>query len=113
MNRFRSPKRIAIATGLLLILAGSIWAIRHFWPNPHLARAQELRGQLTGDAGRSLSAQERRELWGQLRAEAQKLSPEERRKLWRAQQEKRLKEYFSLSDPEKRAYLDAQIDRME
>ena len=84
MNPFRSPKRIAVVAGTLLVMAGSIWAVWHFWPNRHLARAQELRGQLAGDAGRSLSAEERRELWSQLRAEAKKLSPEERRNLWRA-----------------------------
>jgi len=113
MNRFRSPKRIAVLAGTLLVLAGSVWAIKHFWPNRHLARAQELRAQLTGEAGRTLSGEQRRELWGQLRAEAKQLSPEQRRNLWREQQQKRMKEYFSLSPQEKKAYLDAQIDRME
>jgi hypothetical protein len=113
MNPFRSPKRIAVVAGTLLVMAGSIWAVWHFWPNRHLARAQELRGQLAGDAGRSLSAEERRELWSQLRAEAKKLSPEERRNLWREQQQKRMKEYFALSGQEKVAFLDAQINRME
>src|SRR5262249_52750622 len=78
---------------VLVVVSTAAWAVWHFWPNRHLARAHELRDQLTGEAGRALSAADRQQLWAQFRQEAQHLSPAQRRGLFREQQQRRMREY--------------------
>jgi DNA primase len=99
--------------GCLLLAGVAGWTVWHYWPDRHLARAAELRDQLTGEAGRDLSAEERRQLWDQFRQEARQLSPEKRRALFSEQQRKRMQEYFALSEKERAAFLDRLIDQMQ
>jgi hypothetical protein len=105
------PRRqtLTILTVLLAILV-ALW---YFWPNRNLARARELQLQLAGEAGRHLPADQRRELWGQLRATMAKLSSEQRRDLFRGSREQEMKAYFALPPKEKVAYLDRHINRMQ
>ena len=100
--------------GAYLLLAGlAAWTTWHYWPDRHLARAAELRDQLTGEAGRNLPAEERRQLWDQFRQEARQLSPDKRRALFSEQQRKRMQEYVALSEKERTAFLDRLIDQMQ
>jgi hypothetical protein len=112
----REHKRLVKWMAALAFLAVTGWAVWYFWPDPQLAEARELRAQLTGENGRSLTPEKRRELWGQLRHTMDQLSPEQRRTLGAEQRKARqqqLADYFKLSPEERKAYLDRQIDRME
>jgi hypothetical protein len=110
----RRRRLVAVAALLLFLLGiGVVW---YFWPDPHLAHAQELRRQLTDESGRNLSAEQRRDLRQQLGAEKRQLSPEQRRKLWADRKNpfrEQVKKYFTLSKPEQTALLDQQLNRME
>src|SRR5947209_11485374 len=70
--------RATAALLLLLGVTGLAWAL---WPNPHLRKIKQLQKELSGEAGRNLSAEERRQKFQQLRAENAKLSPRDRAKL--------------------------------
>jgi hypothetical protein len=101
---------------LLLTLGGGLGIYGLVRPDPHLARAEALRGQLTGEAGRGLSPEERQELRQQLAEEVRQLSPEQRQQLAAERRRvfrQRLDQYFALPPPERRAFLDGQINRME
>ncbi len=114
MGILGNRKRIVLISGAVVVLVGVVWAVWACWPDPHLARIEELRAQLTG-AG-NLSAEQRRQLWGELRKEVEQLSPTEKRELMkerRERQRQQLEDYFKMSKKEKDAYLDRMIDRME
>src|SRR5713101_5613295 len=96
MEHLRNRKRTAIAVGFLALLALSLWALR---PDPALAKAKVLQKQLTGDAGRRLTQEQRRDLWGQFRQTEAKLKPEQRRALENGQRNngrEQLSKYFTL-----------------
>jgi hypothetical protein len=112
MNLSEKRRRIAVASVAALLLLAIFAAAWYFRSNRRVAAVQELRAQLTGEAGRKLAPAERRELWGQMRDQMRQLTPSERRELDKERRE-RLKKYFSLSKKEKNAYLDEQIKRME
>jgi hypothetical protein len=107
MQFIRSRKRSIVCTGTLGLLALLSW---HFWPDWHLARARELRDQLSSG---ELSAEERQQLRIELGKEMRQIAPDKRRDLWREQSKKRLEAYFALSPREKKTYLDNMIREME
>jgi hypothetical protein len=97
---------------LVLVVGLLVWFC---WPS-HLAKAKELRNELTGPNSRNMDPQERRQKWEQFRHEQEQLSPAERKELWadvRQKRQEEMKRYFARSPVEKTAYLDAQINRME
>src|SRR5947209_341549 len=116
-NFFRNRKRLALALGVLALLAMTMGAYYYLRPDPHVAKVQELRQQLMGEGGRNLPPEQRRQLWGQLRAEYDKLPEGERRKMEQEGQRRfmePIKKYFQLQTPEeKTAYLDQQIQQWE
>jgi hypothetical protein len=102
-------RRRVVAAGLVL-MALLAWLL---WPNSQLVRVQELQREL---AVQGRTPEERRELFGQLRAETEKLSAEDRAKLAaerRQRFEAEIARYSALSAAEKKKLLDEQIDRME
>jgi hypothetical protein len=117
VKTIRKRKWLLLAALLLLLTLGG--GLGTYWlvgPEPHLARAEALRDQLTGEAGRGLPPEERQELRRQLAEEVRQLSPEQRRQLAaqrRRQFRQRLDEYFALAPPERLAFLDGQINRTE
>ena len=97
---------------LVLVVGLLVWFC---WPS-HLAKAKELRNELTGPNSRNMDPQERRQKWELFRREQAQLSPAERKELWADVRQKRLEEmkrYFAMSFAEKTAYLDERINRME
>src|SRR5260370_40734704 len=112
MNLSENRKRIALASVAILLLLAILVVIWCCWPNGRVAAVQQLRAQLAGEAGRKLTADQRRELLGQIRDNVRQLTPLERRELDKERREQ-LKKYFSLSKREQIAYLDKQIQRME
>ncbi len=112
MNLSENRKRIALVSVAILLLLAILAVIWYCWPNGRVAAVQQLRTQLAGEAGRKLSADQRRELLGQIRDNVRQLTPLERRELDKGRREQ-LKKYFSLSKREQIAYLDKQIQRME
>jgi hypothetical protein len=113
MNAFRTRRRALVTLGLLGTVAVLLWVVWRHRPNPHWARAKELRQQLASEQGRKLSNEQRRELMGRLKTEMEKLPPAQRRDLFREKQQKDMKRYFAMSKQEKQKHLDSQIDRME
>jgi hypothetical protein len=114
MRLLQTRKRRLAAAALLLLLLLLLFRVAR--PDPHLAKIKELRQQLAGEAGRRLTAQQRREGWKQLRDELKQLSPRQRRELSaerRKRATERLRRFARLSKAERRAFLDAEINRME
>src|SRR5262249_8710391 len=77
-----------------------------------VAAIQQLRAQLTGEAGRKLTPQQRRELRDLMREQMRQLTPMERRELDKERREQ-MKKYFSMPKKDKIAYFDQQIKRMQ
>src|SRR3954466_1737796 len=110
MNKQVTRRRVAALLALLLLL---LW---WFWPGDSLARVHELQGQLFSDTGRALPAEERRELFAQLRGEMGKLSSRQRAALHNERMQRlkdRLDHYFAMSPDEQKAYLDQQINQSQ
>jgi hypothetical protein len=104
---------LAVCVLLLLLLGLAAYALA---PDRQLAKVKQMRAELTGEAGRSLSPEQRRQKWEQLRRESEKLSPAQRNELGREQRERfqaEMNRFFKMSKKEQNAYLDSQIDRME
>jgi hypothetical protein len=114
MRFFRTrTRRLLAGAALLLLLLGVAHVAR---PDPHLAKVRDLRQQLTGDAGRRLTEQQRREGWRQFREEMKRLSPQQRRALSAERRQRsveRLRRFAKMSKAERAAFLDAEINRME
>src|SRR5262245_17966078 len=105
-------RRIIGGVVLALVVGLVVWFL---WPS-RLAKARELRDELTGPNARNMDPQERRQKWELFRREQAQLSPAERKELWADVRQKRLEEmkrYFAMSFAEKTAYLDERINRME
>jgi hypothetical protein len=116
MSFFRTRKRRLAAAAALLLLLLLLGAVRFARTDPHVAKVQELRKQLAGDAGRRLTEQQRREGWRQLRDEMKQLTPRQRRELSaerRQRSTERLRRFAKMSKAERAAFLDAEINRME
>jgi hypothetical protein len=109
MNLSKKRKRITTVALLLVVILAALW---YWWPGQRVAAVQDLRAQLTGEAGRKLTPERRRELVGKIRENMRQLTPLERRELDQGRREQ-LKKYFSLSKKERIAYLDRQIQQME
>jgi hypothetical protein len=112
MDLSKNRKRVALASMAVLLLLAILLAIWYCWPSGRVAAVQQLRAQLAGEAGRKLTPERRRELFGQMRETMRQLTPLERRELDQGRREQ-FKKYFSLSKKEKIAYLDRQIQQME
>jgi hypothetical protein len=112
MNLPEKRKRLAIASAVLLVLLALLVAVCYFCANRRVVAVQQLRAQLTGQAGRTLTPEQRRALWNQMRERMRQLTPSERRELDKERRQQ-MKTYFSMSKKEKLAYLDQQIKRME
>lgn len=116
MALFQNRRRLALASGVVLLLLGTLLAFWYLRADAQLARVRELQQQLRGDANRNLPPEQRREQWQQLRAEMDTLTPDQRRKLGDERQQamrERLKQFFAMSKQERAASLDKQIDRRE
>jgi hypothetical protein len=108
----KAVRRIIGGVVLVLVVGLVAWFL---WPS-RLAKARELRNELTGPNARTMDPQERRQKWEQFRREQEQLSPAERKELWADVRQKRLEEmkrYSAMSPAEKTAYLDERINRME
>src|SRR5262249_46825275 len=108
--------RLTAAAALILFLLLGVWVFAYYRQDQQLARAQELRQQLTGEAGRKLTADQRRDLRKRYGEELKQLSPEQRRELAKNRREAmhdKLKKFFQLSKKDRTAAVDQDIDRME
>src|SRR5262249_40189886 len=115
MKNMTRKRWAAVAAAVVLVLLGAVaaWA---FWPNPELARAKALRKDLSGEAGRKLAPEDRRQKWEECRAAQEELSPDRGKEVWeeaRKERQAEIDRYFKMSKEEKVRWLDQQIDRME
>jgi hypothetical protein len=116
MKLLRNRKRLAGALAVLMLFLLGVWAFGHYQRGRHLAQVQELRQQLAGEAGRKLSADQRRELRRRFGEELKQLSPDQRRDLTKDRRDAmrdKLRKFFQLSKMDRTAALDSAIDRME
>jgi hypothetical protein len=105
-----------LALLLLLLLLLGLGARKRVQASRQEAKVKELRGRLTGEAGRKLSPDQRREAWRQLRRETEKLSPRQRKALAAGRRKAfrdRLGRFFKLPPKERLAELDRDIQRLE
>jgi hypothetical protein len=110
-------KRRWLLLALLLLFGGGYITYRAVATDPDVERINELRKEL---AGKDLTAEQRRELFGQLRDAMQRLSPEQRREAQRNMADERrmrmaedMQRYAQMSRAEKTRFLDDRIRRME
>lgn len=114
MQWLKKHKKQAAAVLLLLLLA--LWVFNSFAGDPQLAKVHELREQLSGDNGKKLTPEQRRELWQQFGDAMKQLSPEQRQQLRQDGQrtfENRVKNFFALPKKDQIAHLDQEINRQE
>src|SRR5438067_1707339 len=96
---------------LLPLLLLFIWWL---WPDGRLAKARDLQSELFSDAGQTLSPEDRRTKFEELRTVTRGMSDSQRRSLsddMRHRREEDLKRYVQLSPAEKKQRLDKDIDR--
>jgi hypothetical protein len=116
MRLLQNRRWATIGGAVLLLLALGIWAGWSLWSDPHMARVQELRQDLSRDNARNLSREERREKWTELRAEMDKLSPVQKRDLFEERAKagrERMDKFFKMSKAEQTAALDKMIKGMQ
>jgi len=110
-------RRWGLWSGLAVALVALLWlGFTVFGGDAQVARVKELRDELFSEAGKSLTPDERKEKFQELRDTMGQLSPEQRKLAFadvRQKREAELENYFKLSPSEKTKYLDQQIDRME
>jgi hypothetical protein len=115
----KNKKKLAVILGLLVLAGAVAWA---YWPpgqDPQIAKVAALQEKLfSGQPGPPTP--ERREAFEEFRREAEKLTPEQRMQMMRdnpppfmRQMQKNVRDYFDLSDADKKKALDKQIDEME
>lgn len=114
-----SDKRIWIAGAVvatLLIAGGLTWAL---YPreSKYVVQAQELMAKMQDE---NLSQEDRQQLWQQFRELRESVPDDQREEVfraagepWRRQFESRMREFASLPENERNAFLDQDIDRME
>lgn len=110
-------KKTVLALLIVVGLAGVVWAMLPPGPDPQMVKVQQLQEKLFNPDGK-LSDEQRREAFGELRQEADKLSEDQRMTLMRENpMAKRMQQtvvsYFDLPEKERKAALDKDIDRME
>lgn len=110
-------KKTLVALVAVILLAGAAWAFLPSGPDPQLVKVQQLQEKLF-DPNSKIPAEERRQAFGELREEAEKLTPEQREELMRENpMARRMREtvvaYFDLPEKDRKAALDEQIDQME
>lgn len=111
---------ISIVVVLLLLVGGAItWALSDR-PDPVVEEARRMRQLVFSPESRELPDEERRELREQLTQIYENMTAEQRQEVRRQGREhgmqrmrERMKKYFALSDEEKVAYLDEEVDSME
>jgi hypothetical protein len=111
-----TPKKIVLGLIVIAILFFGWRFAREVQANREVNRVRELRDQLTGEKGKSLSREERRKGWKKLRQEMAALTPKQREALFadrRKQMRDRLAAFFKMSPEEKMAQLDKDIERGE
>lgn len=113
-NPERPRRRWKRWLGLFLLLAlitGTVWAVR---PDSHMSRVQELQKELA--KGNTLTAEERKAKFTELRSEMKHLTDDQKWELGAPMREKQKAEmdrYFAMAPQEKAKYLDAKIDFSE
>src|SRR2546421_348948 len=113
MNDIDTPRRgrrwmLGLAL-LVFLFLGVGW---YCWPDGHTDAAKKLRKEL---ADRSLTQEQRRQKFSELRKTMEKMSPAQREALRSEDRKRRAAEmgkYFRLSQAEKNRYLDERIKRM-
>jgi hypothetical protein len=96
---------------LLLLVGGTIWAVS---PDSHMSRVQELQKELA--KGNTLSPEERKAKFTELRNEMKQLTDDQKWELsapMREKQKREMDRYFALSPKERTQYLDEKIDSSE
>ena len=112
----RTRNRILAAVAGVLAVSLLAWGVSAYRAKARLARVQELSAQLTGEAAKTLSPEQRREQWKQLGQEMKQLAPDQRRAMEAERRkgfEASIDQYFQLPRKEQVKYLDAQINKME
>jgi uncharacterized membrane protein YgcG len=113
MNKKKTWTILAL---LLLFATAVVWAL---WTgeDPQLTTVRELGAQARADGA---SEEQRRQMWGQMREEMEKLSPESRdvlRDEWRqkreARENERMKEFFAMTRAQQIAQINKEIDDRE
>lgn len=115
MNRRKRMFVLAI----VVPLAGLIWFLLPERPDPQLIKVQQMQEKLF-DRTAKMEPGKRREAFGQLRQEFEKLTPEQRDQLMREnppppmrQMQENIVAFFQLPEEERTAALDKQIDEFE
>ena len=110
-------KKTIVAGIVLLLTAGTIWALRTPATDPQVAKVQQLQAGLRAE---NLSPEQRRERFDQFRQAMDQLRPEQREQvrsqmegMFREQMMQPVKAYFSLPSEQRTAFLDQQINAME
>jgi hypothetical protein len=109
-------KRVVQALAVLVAVLLLLGVVQRFRAQAQVERVRRLSSRLTGEDGRKLSEEERREAWRRVREEVGRLSPKQRSALRedrRKASRERLARFFKMSPAEKQSYLDQQIDSME
>jgi hypothetical protein len=112
MNKM-TKKRWLAAVVVLLIAAGTVWAL---WPDGRVAKAKALQKELFSPEARNLSPEQRKQKWQELREVQKQLSPEQKKELGAEMRKKRqadMGRYFAMSPKDKEKHLDAIINKQE
>ncbi len=107
-------KQLAVVAAVLIVLL-----VYLFWdsgPDPDVARVLEMQQALFGPSAQHLAAAERRGKLDALKKAQRELTPAQRKELsaaLRQQKKAELERYFSMSQADKKRWLDEQINRTE
>src|SRR5437016_543363 len=113
IHKNRRTTMVLAALALFLFL---FWIVRSNAGDEQLENVQALRSQLAGDAGKKLSADQRKDVRQKLGQEMKKLSPQQRQELGKEQRkamQARMEKFFKSSKKEQIAQLDRDIEQME
>ncbi|REK06695.1 MAG: hypothetical protein DWQ37_21840 [Planctomycetota bacterium] len=115
MNRRKTILTLAIVVPLALL----IWFLLPEQPDPQLVKVQQLQEKAFA-RNSEMPPEQRREAFGELRKEFEKLSPEQRDQMMRENPpppmrrfQRDVVNYFQLPEDEKIAMLDRHIDQFE
>lgn len=112
-------RKLVLTVLLVAIAAGVAWAILPAGPDPQVAKVAELQKKLFSE-DTQVPREDRRQAFGELRQEMEKLTPQQRGQLMRdnpppfmQRMQENIVAYFDLPEEERTAALDEQIDEME
>ncbi len=110
-------KKTVVALLILAAFGGLAWALLPPRPDPQMVKVQQLQERLF-DPNTKMADEDRRQAFGELRKETEKLSSDQRDELMRdnpfaQRMRQRVADYFDLPEDQRRAQLDEDIDRME